>query len=47
MNRITQWISKQRLVGLINMNEPHLWYKETRELSPRTIICHIGPTNSG
>eukprot|EP00602_Paraphysomonas_sp_CaronLab_P001007 CAMPEP_0185033648 /NCGR_PEP_ID=MMETSP1103-20130426/22779_1 /TAXON_ID=36769 /ORGANISM="Paraphysomonas bandaiensis, Strain Caron Lab Isolate" /LENGTH=626 /DNA_ID=CAMNT_0027569993 /DNA_START=118 /DNA_END=1995 /DNA_ORIENTATION=- len=29
------------------MSEPHLWYPLARDLSPRKVICHVGPTNSG
>ena len=47
MRRVQEWIKGYNLNGLINMNQPHLWFPEARKLSPRKIICHIGPTNSG
>jgi ATP-dependent RNA helicase SUPV3L1/SUV3 len=31
----------------INISQPHLWYPSARNLAPRQIICHVGPTNSG
>ena len=47
-------MQRQRLRGCrqlsqlrsINMNEPHTWFR-ARELTPRKVVCHIGPTNSG
>ena len=33
--------------SIIDMTAPHLWYPMARQLSPRQIICHVGPTNSG
>lgn len=33
--------------SIIDMTAPHLWYPMARQLRPRQIICHVGPTNSG
>lgn len=30
-----------------NVRSPHLWYPAARAMKPRTITCHVGPTNSG
>jgi len=31
----------------VDMSNPHFWYPKAREIKPRNIICHVGPTNSG
>lgn len=31
----------------VDMQLPHLWYPQAREIAPRKIVCHVGPTNSG
>lgn len=45
--RLLRVVHQRRSSSIIDMTAPHTWFPMARKLSPRKIVCHVGPTNSG
>ena len=45
--RSPEQVDHDALLRMADMRSPHKWYPAARAMSPRRIVMHVGPTNSG